>query len=402
MSDIEQYQERGAMVTRDHQGEAVQRLSEWATSAQAAMAVAQELCRSSFVPESFHNKPGEATAAILAGLEVGLQPMAALRSFDVIQGQAAARAVALRAIVQSHGHEMELVESTATRCKMRGRRRGSDAWQDVTWTMDRARQLGVTNKSNWKSQPQAMLVARCTSELARLIASDAILGVAYSSEEIADGAGAGVEVPEVLVADPDTPGAATAPAGKKRMSRARKPKAVLADEATTDDEPTDAVVLAGDARCDEIQALIDGLTQPQRDDLTAWWKAEGIHSLSKKEITADEADRVQAHIAMLGSDTPLADENGDPIPAAGATPARNSKMHAMVAEAWPDDDQADRERKRKGLIKSITTNSESSKALTSDGWDDLFVALEEITEGRMELHLRSNGGYELRPLRGAA
>lgn len=401
MNEIEQYQERTGMVTRDHQGEAVQRLSEWATSAQAAMAVAQELCRSSFVPESFRNKPGEATAAILAGLEVGLQPMAALRSFDVIQGQAAARAVALRAIVQSHGHEMELVESTATRCKMRGRRRGSDAWQDVTWTMDRARQLGVTGKANWKNQPQAMLVARCTSELARLVASDAILGVAYSSEEIADGAGAGVEVPEVTVADPDTPGAATAPAGKKRMSRKKLTPAPAPAEEVVDAEVVGESPAADAARCDEIQALIDGLTQPQRDDLTAWWKAEGIHSLSKREITEFEADQVEAHIKTLG-DAPLADENGDPIPTAGATPARNSKMHAMVAEAWPDDDTEGRERKRKGLIKSITGESESSKDLDATGWDDLFVALEEIAEGRMELHLRSNGGYELRPLRGAA
>lgn len=398
MSQIEQYQDRGGMVTRDYQGEAVARLSEWATSAQAAMAVAQELSRSSFVPESFRNKPGEATAAILAGLEVGLQPMAALRSFDVIQGQAAARAITLRAIVQSHGHEMEMVESTATRCKMRGRRRGSDAWQDVTWTMDRARQLGVTGKANWKNQPQAMLVARCTSELARLIASDAILGIAYSSEEIADGAGAGVEVPEVTTADPETPGAATAPAGKKRMSRAKKPPATPAEEVV------DAEVVADEPPADDdrhaaLQTLIDGLTQPQRDDLGVWWKAEGIHSLTKREMTDAEIDRVEAWITALSSDAPLADENGDPIGPTGATTGRNSKMHAMVAEAWPDDDHEGRERKRKGLIKSITGNSESSKALTSDGWDDLFVALEEITEGRMELHLRSNGGYELRPVR---
>jgi len=64
MSDIEQYQP-GAVVVRDHQAEAITRLSEWATSAQAAMVVAEQLSRSSFVPESFRGKPGEATAAIL-------------------------------------------------------------------------------------------------------------------------------------------------------------------------------------------------------------------------------------------------------------------------------------------------------------------------------------------------
>jgi hypothetical protein len=194
---------------------AIQRLGEWANSADAAHRIAQTLVQTSFCPESFRGKAGEATAAILAGLEVGLQPMAALRSFDVIQGQAAPRAITLRAIVQSHGHEMELIESTSTRCKMRGRRRGANGWQTVDWTMDRAKQLGVTGKSNWKNQPQAMLVARATSELARLIASDAILGIGYSAEEIADGTSAETQVATETTGE-------VRPIGTRKMSR-RKP-----------------------------------------------------------------------------------------------------------------------------------------------------------------------------------
>ncbi len=389
MSQIEQYQERAGLPTRDHQGEAVARLSEWATSAQAAMAVAQELSRSSFVPESFRNKPGEATAAILAGLEVGLQPMAALRSFDVIQGQAAARAITLRAIVQSHGHEIELVESTATRCRMRGRRRGSDAWQDVTWTMDRARQLGLGNKPNWKNQPQAMLVARCTSEIARLIASDAILGIAYSSEEIADGAGAGVEVPAVTTADPDAPGAATAPAGKKRMSRAKKATPPAAEPEVTEPVEVDAVELADDDRCAAIQARIDELTQEERNDLTGWWKAQRFPALKSGDLTVDQAEAIDQAIAAYAG--------------AGATDGRNRKMWALVAEAWPEEEQALKDKRRKALIEVVTDGrSESSKELTDAEWDDLFVALEQIAAGAMELHLRSNGDYELRAVRGGA
>lgn len=187
MSEIVQYQPNAEVSRIDLQDRAVRRLTEWAQSAQAAHLIAIELVKTTFVPDAFRGKPGEATAAILAGLEVGLQPMAALRSFDVIQGQAAPRALTLRAIVQSFGHEMEVVESTATRCRMRGRRRGSQEWQSVTWTIERAQQLKLTSKPNWQNQPQTMLVARCTSELARLIAADAILGLGYSAEEVADG-----------------------------------------------------------------------------------------------------------------------------------------------------------------------------------------------------------------------
>ena len=113
-----------APTVTDYQSRAVVRLGEWAHAADAAYAVAQRLVQSSFVPVAFRGKPIEATAAILAWSEVGLAPMAALRAFDVIQGQAAPRALTLRAIAQSYGHDVEVIESTSTRCRVRARRRG--------------------------------------------------------------------------------------------------------------------------------------------------------------------------------------------------------------------------------------------------------------------------------------
>lgn len=169
------------------QPRAVVALTEWAQAAQAAYEVAVKLVATSFVPEGFRDKPHEACAAILAGDEVGLSPMAALRSFDIIQGTAAPRAMTLRAIVQSKGHEIWVHESTDTRAIVRGRRTGSSIVQESTWDMARARGLKLANKDNWQKQPKAMLVARATAELCRLIASDAILGVPYAVEEIADG-----------------------------------------------------------------------------------------------------------------------------------------------------------------------------------------------------------------------
>ena len=184
MTEIQHWQQPAAVESYqpDYQSRAVQRLGEWAQSADAAFRVAERLVQSAFVPVAFRGKPIEAAAAILAGSEVGLSPMAALRSFDVIQGQAAPRAITLRAVVQSFGHEVVVVESTATRCLMRGRRRGSSGWQQSLWTIDRAKDLGLTGKEGWKKQPTAMLVARATSEICRLVAADAILGIGYTTE----------------------------------------------------------------------------------------------------------------------------------------------------------------------------------------------------------------------------
>lgn len=159
-------------------------LMQWAQEADLAYQMAQKLAATSFVPQSLRGKPGDITAAILAGAELGLKPMATLKSIDVIQGTPALRAHAMRGIVQQQGHEIELVESTPERCVMRGRRKGSDTWQTVEWTIQRAAQMKLTEKAEWKKQPQNMLVARATGELCRLIASDALHGMPYVAEEL--------------------------------------------------------------------------------------------------------------------------------------------------------------------------------------------------------------------------
>lgn len=203
---------------------AVASLVEWAHSAKAANTIAQSLVTTSFVPEAFRGKANEATAAILAGAEVGLSPMAALRSFDVIQGVAAPRANTLRAVVQSQGHDVWVVESTETRAVVDGQRRGSSRVQRSVWSIDRAAKLKLTGKSNWQNQPQAMLVARATAECCRLVASDAILGLsAYSVEELVDGDDAASE--------------STTTVSRPRRTARRAPLVPVADEPTLDPDP---------------------------------------------------------------------------------------------------------------------------------------------------------------------
>lgn len=159
-------------------------LMQWVEEARKAAQVATSLAKTSFVPQSLRGKPEDITAAILAGQELGMKPMATLKSIDVIQGTPALRAHGMRALVQSKGHEIELVDSSPERCVMRGRRKGSDTWQQVTWTIERAAQMQLTGKAEWKKQPQTMLVARATGELCRLIASDALHGMPYVAEEL--------------------------------------------------------------------------------------------------------------------------------------------------------------------------------------------------------------------------
>lgn len=159
-------------------------LALWAFEAKQAHLIAQSLANTSFVPASMRGKTSDITGAILAGRELGMKPIAALRSIDIIQGTPALRAVTMRALVQSRGHSIQLTESTDERCVMRGRRQGEEDWQEVEWTIERAGRMGLTAKQQWKIQPKTMLVARATSELSRLIAADVILAMPYTAEEL--------------------------------------------------------------------------------------------------------------------------------------------------------------------------------------------------------------------------
>lgn len=165
----------------------------WAQEAHQANQIAKSLAQTSFVPASLRGKPADITAAILAGQEMGLRPMASLRSIDVIQGTPALRAHAMRGLVQSHGHSIQLVESTDRLCRMRGRRRGEQEWQEAVWTIEDAQRLGLLSKDQWKKQPKNMLVARCTGVICRLVASDVLHAVPYASEEIDGPMGEGGE-----------------------------------------------------------------------------------------------------------------------------------------------------------------------------------------------------------------
>jgi len=188
-------------------------IEQWARDLGNAYQMARQLVTTSFVPKTYDGKPEEAAAAIITGAELGLSPLAALRSIDIIYGVPGMRAIALRALVQSKGHEIWVEETTQTRAVVRGRRKGSDKVETSTWDLDRAAKLKLTGKDNWKNQPGVMLIARATSEIARLIAADVLLGIPYSIEELED-------------LGPDAAPISDVPATKRPTTRAaRKPLA---------------------------------------------------------------------------------------------------------------------------------------------------------------------------------
>jgi hypothetical protein len=182
------------------------------------------------------------------------------------QGTPALTAQALRAVVQANGHTVWIEKSSDTEAVARGRRKGEDVTHESRWTIKRAERLGLTNKDNWRKQPEAMLIARATSEICRLVASDAILGVGYSVEELTD----------------DAP--AAPPKTVRRTVNAEGPPAIEAAEPT----PVEVVaeVLGGEVI--EPDAPADVMTQPQRAALHVAFKEAGITDRTKRLAYASE------------------------------------------------------------------------------------------------------------------
>lgn len=160
------------------------RLVAWAQAAGAAHQLAQSLSKTSFVPRAFQGNAGDATAAIMLGDELGLKPLAALRSIYIISGTPAMYARTMVALVMSHGHEVWTESSTDREVVVCGKRRGSEHEERSAWTIDRARRAGYTNNKKYDSDPQAMLYAKAAGEVARKIAPDVLAGVPFSVEDL--------------------------------------------------------------------------------------------------------------------------------------------------------------------------------------------------------------------------
>lgn len=149
-----------------------------------ALQVANAICRTSFAPTHFRNKPEETAIAILYGASIGFEPIEAIQQIYVISGKPALYARAMVAIVLGAGHEMWVEDEKPGTVTVAGRRKGSDNVQRVTWTTQMAETAGYTSNKKYRTDPQSMLYARASGDLARRLAPDALMGMAYNVEEM--------------------------------------------------------------------------------------------------------------------------------------------------------------------------------------------------------------------------
>jgi len=183
-------------------GEALDRLGRWVAAARDAHALVSPLVDTAFVPEAYKPKVdpratdaqkaearavavANATAAVLQGITLGLDPLTALQQIYIVHGRPGMYTEIKVALVKSRGHEVWTEDISDTRAVVCGRRAGTDYVERVTVTMDQARKAGWTTNQAYTKTPQDMLYARAAGRVCDRVAPDVLMGIA-SVEEIRD------------------------------------------------------------------------------------------------------------------------------------------------------------------------------------------------------------------------
>lgn len=235
---------------------AVTSLHGWAQELDAAYQLAQMVCQTAFAPQHFRGKPEEAATAMLYGHTIGLPPMVAIKSIYVVHGTPALYAKTMYAIALAAGHQIERVHATEQGVMFRCRRKGAQGWQEVEWTIDRARKAGYTSNKQYQTNPIGMLTAKCMAEAANLVAAEALAGMA-SVEEVQLGDVDGM----VPGGDEVEPVAEPAPkkttVKRKAVSRAKAPEPAVPDVSDTpgpdpvEDDTEDTGPVGAEPRADD-------------------------------------------------------------------------------------------------------------------------------------------------------
>jgi 5'-3' exonuclease len=137
---------------------------------------------------SAYGTPQAVLATVLAGRELGIPAMAALRAFHIIEGKPQLSAGAIQSLVLKSGRAryFRCTERTPTRATF-CTQRGDDPEICLSYSIEEGRAAFVGDdakwaKSGWGRNPADMLVARASSKLARLVYPDVVSGL-YAPEE---------------------------------------------------------------------------------------------------------------------------------------------------------------------------------------------------------------------------
>ncbi len=148
--------------------------------------LADVLAKSTLLPDALRGKSADIVVSILAGQELGLSPMAAIRGVFVVQGKPVLSADTMVGLILGSGlaEYFTCVEDTDARVTYETKRKGSPHAQRVSWSTEDTKRAGLNTKDNWRLFTRQMMKARAKAILARDAYPDVLAGC-YDENEIA-------------------------------------------------------------------------------------------------------------------------------------------------------------------------------------------------------------------------
>ena len=132
---------------------------------------------STYIGKKTYSKVEDIFCVIVAGTEMGIPPLTALREFHNIQGKWEISGTMMLGLAINRGAVPAWEETSAERAVLLLSRFGVTHRHE--FTIEDAHRAGLTGRQVWKQYPAAMLRARCASAAVRCFCPDAVLGGIY-------------------------------------------------------------------------------------------------------------------------------------------------------------------------------------------------------------------------------
>lgn len=150
-------------------------------SADALLAKASMLLRSGFLPPHIR-RPEQAVAIMLRGIELGIGPMEALTSINMIQGKVSSSTQLMLALIYRSGQLEDISMVRGDPAKVTMKRRAMTA-HTATFGSTDAGKMNLMHKSNYKKFPEVMFLWRAIAICSRVVFPD-IIGAIYTPDEL--------------------------------------------------------------------------------------------------------------------------------------------------------------------------------------------------------------------------
>ncbi len=188
---------------------AMEMLREHAEMMSMAYKLADSMVGTTMVPKIYQRKSKDdkdaannATAAILYGLELGLNPIQSLQQVFSVHGTPSVYAKTMVALLKSKGYKFKTIETGPERVTYSGWWPGEEP-ETSTWDIERATKAGfvpqvdpktgefarnqygkLIGNEKYLTQPEEMLWAKAASTVCRRLAPDVLLGIAHTVEDL--------------------------------------------------------------------------------------------------------------------------------------------------------------------------------------------------------------------------